>query len=231
MRWVRLVHWVRGVRRQSKISKRSRAARPLTLPRRLYDDRNCPIISPVLRYTDGPAAIEWLVAALGFEKLTDFRTPDNAVAHADLRFGTSTIGVSSAAVSTPDSPWSRVRQGLYVQRRQSRCVHDRAVAAGAEIAIPLTDTDYGSRDFSLRDLGGPPLGIRHLRDGRHGGEPTLWPELAIRTRRRHRPYLERALGFTTTLAVPTWRRRGRAVDARRAAAGLECRDVRRRLAD
>jgi uncharacterized glyoxalase superfamily protein PhnB len=33
-------------------------------------------------------------------------------------------------------------------------VHDRAVAAGAEIVYPLTDQDYGSRDFSARDPAG-----------------------------------------------------------------------------
>jgi len=30
-------------------------------------------------------------------------------------------------------------------------LHDRAVAAGAEIVRPLQDTDYGSREFSSRD--------------------------------------------------------------------------------
>ena len=30
-------------------------------------------------------------------------------------------------------------------------LHDHAVAAGAEVALELTDTDYGSRDFTLRD--------------------------------------------------------------------------------
>ncbi len=29
--------------------------------------------------------------------------------------------------------------------------HDRAVAAGAEVVRPLENTDYGSRDFSVRD--------------------------------------------------------------------------------
>jgi uncharacterized glyoxalase superfamily protein PhnB len=30
-------------------------------------------------------------------------------------------------------------------------LHDRAVAAGAEVVAPLHDTDYGSRDFAVRD--------------------------------------------------------------------------------
>jgi len=32
--------------------------------------------------------------------------------------------------------------------------HDRAKAAGAEIVAGLTDTDYGSRDYSARDPDG-----------------------------------------------------------------------------
>ncbi|WP_396888573.1 VOC family protein [Micromonospora craniellae] len=32
--------------------------------------------------------------------------------------------------------------------------HDRAVAAGAEVVMPLTDTDYGSREYLVRDLEG-----------------------------------------------------------------------------
>ena len=63
-------------------------------------------LSGVFRYQDGPAAIEWLVTALGFEKHSDHRTPNGLVAHADLRFGSSVIGVSSAAASDAKSPWA-----------------------------------------------------------------------------------------------------------------------------
>lgn len=161
-----------------------------------------PIISPVLRYTNAPAAIEWLVNALGFETLTDFRTPDGGVTHADLRFGHGTIGVSSAAVSSPDSPWSRVRQGLYVQVDNPDMFHDRAVAAGAEIASPLVDTDYGSRDFSLRDAQGRLWGFGTYKMGGVAGAPTLWAELRYADAAAAKAYLERAIGFTTTLAVP-----------------------------
>jgi uncharacterized glyoxalase superfamily protein PhnB len=90
-----------------------------------------PSISLVFRYRDAPAAIAWLVRAFGFEVRCDHRTPDGSVAHADLRRGHSTIGVSSAGVSSPSSPWARVRQGLYVCVENPDAAHDRAVAAGA----------------------------------------------------------------------------------------------------
>jgi uncharacterized glyoxalase superfamily protein PhnB len=162
-----------------------------------------PVISPVLRYQNGPAAIEWLVRALQFEVHTDHRTPDNLVAHADLRFGASTIGVSSAAASAPETPWAAVRHGLYVRVDDPDAVHDRAVAAGAEIAMPLRDMDYGSRDFSLRDPAGQLWGFGTYDTGAAGGEPSLWPELRVTDTRSARDWFERVLGFTCTIAVPS----------------------------
>ena len=32
--------------------------------------------------------------------------------------------------------------------------HDRAVAAGADVIYPLTDQDYGSHDYAVRDAEG-----------------------------------------------------------------------------
>ena len=40
---------------------------------------------------------------------------------------------------------------IYIAVENPDALHDRAVAAGAEIVMELTDTDYGSRDFSCRD--------------------------------------------------------------------------------
>ena len=45
-------------------------------------------------------------------------------------------------------------QSVYVVTDDIDALHDRAVAAGAEIVYPLTDQDYGSRDFSARDPSG-----------------------------------------------------------------------------
>lgn len=162
-----------------------------------------PAISPALRYQDGAAAIDWLVRALGFQVRADHRTPDNLVAHADLRFGASTIGVSSAAASVPGTPWAAVRHGLYVRVDDPDGVHDRAKAAGAEIVMPLRDMDYGSRDFTLRDPAGQLWAFGTYDTGATGGEPTLWPELRCGDARESRAWFEQALGFTCTVAVPS----------------------------
>ena len=159
-------------------------------------------ISGVFRYQDGPAAIEWLVQALGFEKLSDHRTSNGLVAHADLRFGSSVIGVSSAAASTPDSPWAAVRQGLYVCVNDPDGFHDRARAAGAEIVCPLADQAYGSRDFSLRDPGGHLWGFGTYDMGANGGEPAAWAELRYTDAALAIEWLERAIGFQRAAEIP-----------------------------
>ena len=40
---------------------------------------------------------------------------------------------------------------VYVVVDDPDALHDRAVTAGAEIVMGLTDQDYGSRDFAVRD--------------------------------------------------------------------------------
>jgi uncharacterized glyoxalase superfamily protein PhnB len=159
-------------------------------------------IAPVLRYHDGPAAIEWLVRAFGFERHAVHLTPEGSVAHADLRLGRSVIGLSSMATSAPGSPWAPVRQGIYVCVDNPDAAHDRAVAAAAEIVIPLTDTDYGSREFSLRDLEGHLWAFGTYNMGALSGDPTIWAEVRYRDAATAVAWLERAIGFTRAVEVP-----------------------------
>ena len=52
-----------------------------------------------------------------------------------------------------------VTAGIYVALPDAAAIdalHDRAKAAGAEIIEAPHDTDYGSHDFSARDLDGHP---------------------------------------------------------------------------
>ena len=161
-----------------------------------------PAVSPVLRYTDGPAAIEWLVNTLGFQKQSDFRTPDGAVGHADLRFGPSVVGVSSASASSPETPWSKVSQGLYIVVADPDAQYQRAVAAGADVATSIADQSYGSRDFSLRDPEGHLWGFGTYDMSRGEGEPTIFPEIRYRDAERAGVWLEQALGCRRTLSVP-----------------------------
>jgi uncharacterized glyoxalase superfamily protein PhnB len=161
-----------------------------------------PNIFPALRYKDGHAAIEWLERAFGFERHVVFDGPGGAVAHAELRFGASAFGLSSGNPPADDNPWTRVRQGVYVCIDAVDALHDRAKAAGAEIALPPKDQDYGARDFSVWDL------ERHLwsfgtYDMAAGpGEPAIFAGLYYRDGGAALSWLEQAFGFARTLEVP-----------------------------
>jgi uncharacterized glyoxalase superfamily protein PhnB len=49
------------------------------------------------------------------------------------------------------SPFDTGRACLYLVVDDPDALHRRAVAAGAEIVMPLTDQAYGSREFAARD--------------------------------------------------------------------------------
>jgi uncharacterized glyoxalase superfamily protein PhnB len=161
-----------------------------------------PTLFPVLRYDDAPTAIEFLVRAFGFEVAADFRAPDGSVVHADLRWGPSTIGVSSISTSPPDSPWAGVRQGLYIVVDDPDAYYHRAMAAGADIAMPIADQSYGSRDFGLRDPEGHLWGFGTYAMGRGSGAPTIFPEVLYRDAVSGIEWLEQAAGFRRGLVVP-----------------------------
>jgi uncharacterized glyoxalase superfamily protein PhnB len=111
-----------------------------------------PSIYPVLRYADPAAAIQFLVDALGFSEYEVHKGPDGEIAHAELSFGNGMVmlGPSGGGEAVLDTG----AQSIYVVAADVDALHDRAVAAGAEIVYPLTDQDYGSRDFSAKDPAG-----------------------------------------------------------------------------
>lgn len=113
-----------------------------------------PNIFPALRYKDGPAALQWLAKASGFQSHFEVPGPDNTIAHAQMTLGAGMIMLGSAAKPDPNNPWAAASQGLYVRVDDVDAHHARAKAAGAEIVMALHDTDYGSREYSARDPDG-----------------------------------------------------------------------------
>jgi uncharacterized glyoxalase superfamily protein PhnB len=107
-------------------------------------------VFPALRYRDGAAAVDWLARVVGFEKRLVVPGPGGQVAHAEMALGGGMIMLGSGKHGD-DNPWDRVAQGTYVVVDDVDAHHARAKAAGAEIAMELHDTDYGSREYSVRD--------------------------------------------------------------------------------
>jgi uncharacterized glyoxalase superfamily protein PhnB len=115
-------------------------------------------IFPSLRYRDARAAVDWLEQAFGFERVAVYDDDNGVVQHAEVRFGDSRImfgqvrepaaGEYSAIAPPPGTA------ALYAITDDPDALHDRAKAAGAEIVMSLRDQDYGSREFTARDLDG-----------------------------------------------------------------------------
>ena len=161
-----------------------------------------PNIFPVLRYKDAPAAIAWLARAFGFETQASFANPDGTIAHAELRLGAGVIGISSDNGPSPDNPWSTVRQGVYVRVADIDGHHHRARVAGAGIVKPLADTNYGSREYSARDLDGRLWGFGTYEMGAQPGEPNIFPELRCPSGPRAIGWLRNAFGFEPIVEIP-----------------------------
>ena len=110
-----------------------------------------------LRYRDSTAAVEWLCRAFGFEKHNVFSDDNGVVVHAELSFGNGMIMIGPVA----DTPFGRFMrqpdeaggetQTLYVLVADPDAHHAQAVAAGAEVLLPLRDESYGGREYSCRD--------------------------------------------------------------------------------
>jgi len=107
-------------------------------------------ITPILRYDDAHAALDFLERAFGFERLA-VHEDDGKVGHADLRLGEGVFGLSSTGAGKAVYDQCAHTAGVYVVVDDVDPLYERAKAAGAEIVMEPVDQDYGSRDFSVRD--------------------------------------------------------------------------------
>ena len=111
---------------------------------------------PAMRYED--AAVDWLCRAFGFKPHAVYRDGAGKVVHAELSFGNGMImlgpNVESAFgqfMTMPNATGGRCTQTTYVIVDDADAHHAQAVAAGAEVVMPLRDESYGSREYSCRD--------------------------------------------------------------------------------
>jgi uncharacterized glyoxalase superfamily protein PhnB len=133
-----------------------------------------PTVWPTLRARDARGLIRFLVDAFGFEEVVTYGDqPDGSgdvVVHAQLAWPLGGGIMLGSARGGEDDHWALTpgSAGCYVVTDDPDALHDRAVAAGAEVFQGLHDTDYGSRDFAVRD----PEGNRWS-FGTYRGEPRV----------------------------------------------------------
>lgn len=116
------------------------------------------VLFPFLRYRDAPAAINWLLKAFGFEEQMVVPGDNGTVAHAQLSFGPGVIMLGTVRddelrMKSPRD-LGAVNQGIHVYLEDVDTHCERARAAGAEIIRGPENTDYGSREYTARDLEG-----------------------------------------------------------------------------
>ena len=117
-------------------------------------------IFPAVRYRDADAALSWLTQAFGAEPIDVHRDTQGRVAHAELRLSGDLFMLGTSAESgslgggRADPRLDTV--GLYIAIADPEAAYTRAIQAGAEVVRELSDTNYGSRGFSVRDLEGNP---------------------------------------------------------------------------
>jgi len=112
-------------------------------------------IIPALRYRDADAGLQFLQSAFGAEPKAVHRDGDGVIRHAVVGLGGGLVMVGQAAEDgwlggEPARPLAST-VSLYVVVDDPDAHHERAVAASATVVRPLEDTEYGSREYSVRD--------------------------------------------------------------------------------
>jgi uncharacterized glyoxalase superfamily protein PhnB len=114
-------------------------------------------IYSTVRYNDAKAAIAWLKSVLDFEEQEVYAGDGDTIAHAQLQLAGNLIMLGSAKddpFHTNPKKLGVVTGGIYIALDGAAEVdakYARAKAAGAEVIRKLEDTEYGSREFGVRD--------------------------------------------------------------------------------
>ena len=118
----------------------------------MTDKTPAPQVWPTMQARNARALIRFLVDAFGFEETAVYGEGDR-VDHAELSWppgGGIMLGLALTPTLTTTGH-SRLAALPPCRTDDPDGLFARATAAGAEILTGLHDTDYGSRDFAVRD--------------------------------------------------------------------------------
>jgi PhnB protein len=117
---------------------------------------------------DATRAAEWYATVLGAEEKSRITLPDGRLIHVELWFGSSVVMLADEfpeheALSPATTGCTSAV--LYLQASDVDAVWDRALAGGASVVRPLTDTFWGEREGQVVDPFGHRWGLsQHVRD-------------------------------------------------------------------
>jgi uncharacterized glyoxalase superfamily protein PhnB len=133
----------------------------------MSDSAPPPQVWPTLRAHDARRLIAFLCDAFGFEETVVYGDGER-VDHAQLTWPPGGGIMLGSARTADDDTWPLLPGtfGGYAVTDDPDSLFDRAAAAGAGVTQGPHDTEYGSREFMVRDLEGNRWSV-----GTYRGEP------------------------------------------------------------
>lgn len=118
-------------------------------------------ISPALTCRDAHRAIEFYKKAFGAEVLVKMPSPDGKISHSELKIGDSIIFVGDEMPGMSSAPAETSTPSLYLflYVPDVDTVFNRAISAGARVAMPVQDMFWGDRYGKVTDPFGHHWGI------------------------------------------------------------------------
>jgi uncharacterized glyoxalase superfamily protein PhnB len=108
-------------------------------------------VAPYLMVSDANAASEFYQAAFGAEEVARMAAPDGRLMHVHLYVNGASIMLSDPFPEHGHALKDPQAFTLHLQVERAEPWWDRAVKAGAEVAMPLQDMFWGDRYGSLKD--------------------------------------------------------------------------------
>ena len=125
-------------------------------------------VVPMISYADGPAAMDWLAAAFGFEERERWLDPQGGLSHGEMSTGHGLVMLATptpayenqlthrahceAATAWAAAPW--VIDGVLVYVDDVAAHHARADEAGATLLSEVESGPGGSLLYRAEDLEG-----------------------------------------------------------------------------
>ena len=101
------------------------------------------------------------VQGFGFERHVVYPGPNGSIGHAELKLGGGMIMLGSCkddeygqGFKSPKEIGEKETRSSYIVVPDAEAVYARAKAAGGTIVREIKNTDYGSREFSVKDSEG-----------------------------------------------------------------------------
>lgn len=126
-----------------------------------------PTVWLTLQAHDAPTLIDYYVEVFGFVVTARCGADGDTVEHAELLWPEGSGGIMLGSYR-PGTEWCREpgTAGAYVVTSDPDGLYQRILASKADVVRPLADTDYGAREFVIRDPEGNLWCF-----GDYGGEP------------------------------------------------------------